>query len=426
MARENRTSRKTCVIWLCDCSGSMSVDGKIEALNFAIRDSISVIDEAGVDLSTQVIKFSDNAQWHVEDPIGIQELKSNWHSQYALEADPLIVKNSPKLDVIFLLDTSSSMKEEIVAVKEKCSEFADRVMKRGIDIRLGLAGFAIGKHTNVPKGVELVTANNSRFEYTIGIWPLLEPVDFQREIQSLEVGIFGNRGCFIANKDTVPVFKHVVGMYGSESNRNRILVVISDELGGTEGLAEINNLLRDNGIVAHVLGVVDRNKNGGGAHERIAQFTGGQFWNIRQNIGVQDFEAVAILQDVAERIIAEIDNGTNVAEAIALITKKFDNLPNEFFDIPPTIVLISDGNASKKITKELENLKSTYWGKKSKYVAIAIGKDADEAMLEEFTSQEGGAAAVFKANAPEKIAVCVQNVYMLFIQESYGNSHYAW
>ena len=63
-------------IWLCDCSGSMSINGKIEALNTAIRESLPemkrVADEnPNANVLVRAVKFSDGAQWHVptETPV---------------------------------------------------------------------------------------------------------------------------------------------------------------------------------------------------------------------------------------------------------------------------------------------------------------------------------------------------------------------
>ncbi len=57
-------------IWITDCSGSMSIDGKIETLNTAIREAIphmrDVADEnPNAEIQIRVLTFSTGAQWHV-------------------------------------------------------------------------------------------------------------------------------------------------------------------------------------------------------------------------------------------------------------------------------------------------------------------------------------------------------------------------
>lgn len=67
-------------IWIADCSGSMGVDGKIQALNTAIREAIphmrSVADEnPNAQVLVRAIKFSSGAQWHISQPTDIADFK---------------------------------------------------------------------------------------------------------------------------------------------------------------------------------------------------------------------------------------------------------------------------------------------------------------------------------------------------------------
>lgn len=67
-------------IWIADCSGSMSVDGKIQQLNFAIRDGIphmrKVADEnPNAQVLVRALKFSSSAQWHISQPTPVDDFK---------------------------------------------------------------------------------------------------------------------------------------------------------------------------------------------------------------------------------------------------------------------------------------------------------------------------------------------------------------
>ena len=67
-------------IWITDCSGSMSIDGKIQALNNAIREALphmqSVADEnPNAEVLVRVLKFSTGAQWHVSQPTPVADFK---------------------------------------------------------------------------------------------------------------------------------------------------------------------------------------------------------------------------------------------------------------------------------------------------------------------------------------------------------------
>lgn len=67
-------------IWLADCSGSMSVDGKMESLNNAIREAIPHMrdvarENPNAEILIRVLTFSSGAQWHVAHPQPIEDFK---------------------------------------------------------------------------------------------------------------------------------------------------------------------------------------------------------------------------------------------------------------------------------------------------------------------------------------------------------------
>lgn len=71
-------SRPVHFIWLLDCSDSMSFNGKIGELNFAIRETIpemrKVADEnPAASLLIRAITFAQVATWHVEEPTPVNE-----------------------------------------------------------------------------------------------------------------------------------------------------------------------------------------------------------------------------------------------------------------------------------------------------------------------------------------------------------------
>ncbi len=67
-------------IWIADCSGSMAVDGKIQALNTAIREALphmrQVADEnPNAEVLVRALKFATGAQWHVSQPTPVADFK---------------------------------------------------------------------------------------------------------------------------------------------------------------------------------------------------------------------------------------------------------------------------------------------------------------------------------------------------------------
>lgn len=63
-------------IWITDCSGSMSEDGKIQSLNTAIREALPAMRTAAdenpnAQVLVRAVKFSSGAQWHVAQPMDV-------------------------------------------------------------------------------------------------------------------------------------------------------------------------------------------------------------------------------------------------------------------------------------------------------------------------------------------------------------------
>lgn len=74
-------SRPLHFIWICDCSGSMAVDGKIQVLNQAIKDAIPLMRDAAssnpnASVMVRAVRFSNGAQWHVANPTPVDQF--NW------------------------------------------------------------------------------------------------------------------------------------------------------------------------------------------------------------------------------------------------------------------------------------------------------------------------------------------------------------
>lgn len=369
-------------IWVCDCSGSMSIDGKIEALNRAIRDAVPAMQRVAHDnphtqVLLRVIRFSHGAAWHTRDAVALEDF--HWID---LAADPL--ESGPAAaDVVFLVDTSGSMADEIEAVKRSCGEFARHIEERGSNVRLGLVGFSIGGHRRrVASGYTVVDLK----KYTIGIWPLSNPSKFRRNVQTLSLGLFGGAGCYIADEDTVEIFPHLISVFDKSTERTRIVVLISDEVGGTKGLRSISALLNRHDIRAHVLGV----KGKRGAHVLIAQQTGGTFWDIHDSRGAQDF--VGILSEVAEviaketvkRVDGRLSAGTDMGAAMRVLESALSTPPMNERALPPVVVLISDGRPTDDFERALDELFAQPWVRKAVRIAVAIGQDSDIGLLQRF------------------------------------------
>jgi len=75
-------SRPLHFFWICDCSGSMQTDGKIQSLNNAIKEAIPHMQKAAeenpnAEVLVRALKFSNGAQWHVAVPTAVKDFRWN-------------------------------------------------------------------------------------------------------------------------------------------------------------------------------------------------------------------------------------------------------------------------------------------------------------------------------------------------------------
>ena len=191
------------------------------------------------------------------------------------EEMPKIV--APKADIIFLSDTSGSMSDELDGVKRSCLDFAKRVTEAGVDCRLGLMDFD-----------KPMSGKNYKWE----VFGPMEPTKLKSAISKLEIGRLGGCGCYIGEKDTIPVVEAFVKSFPKDE-RLKIGILISDEVGSdSQAVRKIVEIFQTGLTCLYVAGV------SGSCHERFARTTGGRFWDIQQSRGRVDFsqllDAIAV------------------------------------------------------------------------------------------------------------------------------------
>lgn len=74
------TARPLHFIWIADCSDSMRVGGKIQALNTAIREAIPHMrkvaqDNPNAQVLVRAVRFSDGAYWHIAQPVPVEQFE---------------------------------------------------------------------------------------------------------------------------------------------------------------------------------------------------------------------------------------------------------------------------------------------------------------------------------------------------------------
>ena len=74
------TNRPLHFIYICDCSGSMAAQGKMQALNQAIRQSLPGMVKVARDnpearVLVRAVSFADKAIWHISKPTAVEQLQ---------------------------------------------------------------------------------------------------------------------------------------------------------------------------------------------------------------------------------------------------------------------------------------------------------------------------------------------------------------
>ena len=398
------------IIWICDCSGSMSINGKLQSLIFAIKNATDLLINEKAIISTRMIQYSDHATWVIKEAESIEEFANKWESTYKLIPDT----NIAPIELIFLIDTSTSMENEIASLKMECKNFISRVSQRGLAAKMAVVGVGIGNGIQDSKPfIKKVLGGNPQQAYTVGLTNLEEKEMFIQNLNSLQVGMFGERGCYFGQKSSVKVFEEVIHLFSNNDNQ-KVLIAITDDVGGFDGRAKIISLLRRNNISCSIIGKQDVNN----VHSGIAKMTGGHFFDI------EDDRTWAIsfsskLSKLSGYIAKEKSNGSNMSSAIDLFSEGIGNyLENENVKKNKhiTVILVSDGKPSSDTTTSLNQFRSVSCGLNISTFAIGIGVDFDHDQLIKFVNDDNH--RIFTAREPEALSQFVTYVS----QKACGNT----
>jgi len=118
---------------------------------------------------------------------------------------------------------------------------------------------------------------------------------------------------------------------------------------------------------------------------RTLQFSSGASWMTDSPVKVENF----VWEDL------EANGVTDLGRAFDLLAAQLSMDQIGDRALPPVMVLLSDGQPTDDYKKGLTKLMSQPWAKKSVRIAISIGQDADDKVLEEFT---GNRELVLQAN----------------------------
>jgi uncharacterized protein YegL len=107
---------------------------------------------------------------------------------------------------------------------------------------------------------------------------------------------------------------------------------------------------------------------------RAIAFSSGARWHVEAPTMVGNFRWPDL----------RADGVTDLGRGLKLLASQLSIPPMEDRALPPVMVLLSDGQPTDDYKSGLQQLNDLPWGKKAVRIAIAIGDDADENVLQEF------------------------------------------
>ena len=150
----------------------------------------------------------------------------------------------------------------------------------------------------------------------------------------------------------------------------------------------LNNAIRE--ALPHMRAVADENPNAD-VLVRAVSFSVGANWHVSQPTRVDEF--------IWEDLYA--DGVTDMGQALEMVAEQMKIPPMSDRALPPVLVMISDGQPTDNFEKGLAKLMDQPWGKKSVRIAISIGADADDEVLQRFIGHPE--LKPLQANNPEAL-----------------------
>jgi uncharacterized protein YegL len=107
---------------------------------------------------------------------------------------------------------------------------------------------------------------------------------------------------------------------------------------------------------------------------RVATFSNGAKWHTATPVDVHQFKWVD----------ASTETVTDMGKALILVAEQLRMPPMPERALPPVLVLVSDGQPTDDYESGLRAILAEQWGRRAVRLAIAIGHDADQDVLNNF------------------------------------------
>lgn len=336
------SSRPLHFFWLCDCSGSMALDGRIQALNAAIREALSHMQQiAGANPMANVLcntlRFSSGVRWASDEPTAIDQ-----YSWLDLQAD------------------------ELPRTAAFSAEFRNRLEREGAqtgDVQISLLWNNyndLDLHVICPSGEEIYFAHKrsrcgGELDVDMNVSPTsAEPVE----------NVYWPAGG--APEGHYKAYVHHYKNHGMHGCTDPTLYKVAISAGGE---------------VREFTGQISHDKRSSPA-ELVHEFDLNP--NSKQPAG-----------------LGAGGGNTAMGAALYAMAEQLRMPPMPSRGLPPVLVLISDGQPTDDFEGGLAALMAQNWGKHSVRLAIAIGEDADEGPLKKFIGHSE--IPVLKARNPKEL-----------------------
>jgi len=149
----------------------------------------------------------------------------------------------------------------------------------------------------------------------------------------------------------------------------------SGSMGANGKIQALNSAIRE--ALPHMKEVARENPNAQ-ILVRAIRFSTGATWHVSQPTPVDSFQWVDL----------QADGVTDMGKGLSMVAEQLKIPPMTDRALPPVIVLVSDGMPTDDFNKGLRDLMAEAWGKKAVRMAVAIGADADNKILQRFIGHE--------------------------------------
>jgi uncharacterized protein YegL len=178
---------------------------------------------------------------------------------------------------------------------------------------------------------------------------------------------------------------------GELASRPLHFIWIADSSGSMEQdgkIQSLNTAIRE--AIPHMKKVAEDNPNAQ-VLVRAVKFSNGAQWHISQPTPVADFAWTDLTAE----------GETDMGKALQLVAEQLKMPPMSERALPPVLVLVSDGQPTDDFETGLKALMEQPWGKKAVRIAISIGRDVDNDVLQKFIGHSE--LKPLAANSPEAL-----------------------